>query len=245
MRRLSLIGLPIILTLLLSTTSQAQDTDTPRQYRLGFTPFPHEISLEAVNFTYEHIAEDADIIAHHFDDGIPWLEALVGEAYAPAYMDEWQNRLDRTPAGHDIYLALTPINWDRNGLAPYRGASGDLPLPAPWDSCDFTQPDVKTAFYNHAVRAIDFFRPDYVAIGIEVNLLLTNNPSAWPGYLELHRETYTRLKARYPDLPFSSRFSVSTCLTATVMNQTWQPSGRPSMTSCPTAIFTPYHFIPT
>jgi len=202
MPRLPLIGLPIILTLLLGSISQAQDSVTPRHYRLGFTPFPHEISLDAVNFTYEHIAEDADIIAHHFDDGIPWPEALAGEAYAAEYMNEWQGRLDHTPAGHDIYLALTPINIDRNGLAPYRGASGDLPLPAPWDSYDFTHPDVKAAFYNHAVRAIDFFQPDYVAIGIEVNLLLTNNPSAWPGYLELHHETYTRLKERYPDLPF-------------------------------------------
>ena len=185
----------------------AQENQPARHYRLGFTPFPHEISLEAVEYTYERLAQDADIVAHHFDDGIPWPEALAGEPYALAYQAEWRGRRNSTPENHDIFLSLTPINIDRNGLAPYRGTTGDMPLPAPWDSYDLTHPNVKTAFYNHVVRAIDFFEPEYVAIGIEVNLLVTNTPTAWPGYLALHQETYTRLKDRYPNLPiFASVF---------------------------------------
>ncbi len=204
MRRLSLLALLILSTLPL--TVQAQNSETPRHFHLGFTPFPYEISTEAVDFTYEHIAEDADIIAHHFDDGIPWPEALADAPYPPEYMAEWQTRKARTADNQAIYLAITPINWDRSGLAPYRGAKGDMPLPAPWDTYDFSSPEVHSAFYTHAVRAIDFFEPDYVAIGIEVNLLLNNNAAAWPDYLALHRETYTRLKARYPDLPIFVSF---------------------------------------
>ena len=200
----------IVVILLLGVHSvTAQDETTPRHFRLGFTPFPYEISLEAVDWVYEHIATDADIITHHFDDGIPWPEALAGEDYALEYRGDWQGRIERTPPDHEIFLSLTPINFDRNGLAPYRGGEGDMPLPTPWNTYDFTHPDVKTAFYNHVIRAVEFFQPDYLAIGIEVNLLVTNNPSMWPDYLELHRETYVRLKQDYPDLPiFASVFGV-------------------------------------
>ena len=54
---------------------------------------------------------------------------------------------------------------------------------------------------NYALRAIEFFEPDYLAIGIEVNLLMVNRPELWPSYVELHQFVYSELKARYLDLP--------------------------------------------
>ncbi len=181
--------------------TSAQEDDHPRPFLLGFTPFPYDISIEAVIFSYQTIATDADLIAHHFDDGIPWPEALSGEPYSPELMEEWQTRLDNTSPGHQIYLAITPITIQRAGLAWYRGAEGDMPLPPPWDSYDFNHPDVKTAFLNHAVNAVEFFDPDFLAIGIEVNLLLDNSPEQWDAYVELHQYVYTELKGLYPDLP--------------------------------------------
>jgi hypothetical protein len=48
---------------------------------------------------------------------------------------------------------------------------------------------------------IEFFQPDYLAIGIEANLLLTESPGKWAAYEELHQYIYTQLKGLYPDLP--------------------------------------------
>ena len=50
-------------------------------------------------------------------------------------------------------------------------------------------------------NAIDYFEPDFLAIGIEVNLLVTNNPAVWDVYLELNQFVYGELKILYPDLP--------------------------------------------
>lgn len=179
----------------------AQDDDKSRHFHLGFTPFPYEVSFDGIQFAYHALENDADLVAHHFDNGVPWVEALSGEPYHPNLMDDWEWRKRLTPADHPIYLALTPISISRDSLAPYRAESEDMPLPAPWDSYSFNHPDVKKAYLNHVINAVEFFQPDYLAIGVEVNLLYDLNPSQWDAFMELHQEAYTALKAKYPDLP--------------------------------------------
>lgn len=191
--------LAALLALIPLSTTTAQDT--PRSYHLGFTPWPYAFSHEAVDYTYARITTDADLIAHHLDDGIPWAAALAGEPYHRDLTQEWQNRRDRTPTGHAVYLAITPLNTLRDDMAGFRREDNNLPLTAPWDSYSFDHPDVKTAYVNYLFDAIEFFNPDYLCFGIEVNLLMANNPDEWDAYMALQRYAYTELKIRYPDLP--------------------------------------------
>jgi len=192
------------------TTVRSLECSDARRTRLGFTPFPPEVpgpGAETLIATYDKIEADADIVAHHFDDGVPWPEALAGAGIAgyPANLQaDWQFRAAMTPAGHEVYLAITPISIQRDRLAPYRGETPDTPLAElgePWVSAGFDDEIVKQAFLVHAINAVEFFRPDYFAIGIEVNLLRELAPQLWPAYLELHRDTYQALKQRYPSLP--------------------------------------------
>lgn len=48
------------------------------------------------------------------------------------------------------------------------------------------------------------FKPDFLAIGIESNLIITNAPAKWPSYLELNKFVYTHLKKEFPNLPIFS-----------------------------------------
>jgi len=172
-----------------------------RPFYLGFTPFPYAISQEAVDFTYEHIAEDADLIVHHFDNGVPWVEALAGDTYSQNIRDDWTYRRQRTPATHRVLVTVTPINFSRNGLANYRGAQDDMPLPAPFAGYAFDHPDVATAFLRYCEDIIAHFKPDYFMFGIEVNLLMKLRPDLWDAYMTLHRQVYSALKTAHPDLP--------------------------------------------
>jgi len=180
-----------------------------RSYYLGFTPFPYDVTAEAVEYSYSKISSDADIIAHHFDDGIPWQEALEDTVFHQNIMADWQYRKSHTPVGHKVYLAITPINITRNGLAPYKGEKGNMPLPTPWNTYSFNNRDVKTAYLNYAKRIINYFNPDYVTIGVEVNLLADSDSSIvkWKEYLELHKFIYTGLKKLYPALPIMVSFT--------------------------------------
>lgn len=191
----------LLLVVLLLPGGTVLPQDVPeRPFRLGFTPFPYEISIEAVEYTYDRIRADADLIVQHFDNGVPWPEALAGTPYAKAIQDDWSYRRYLTPADHELIVTVTPINFLRDGLAAYRGEADDMPLPAPWDTYTFDHPDVYTAFLRYCQDIIDYFQPDTFLFGIEVNLLMKIRPDLWDSYMTLHRQLYAALKEAYPDL---------------------------------------------
>jgi hypothetical protein len=174
-----------------------------RSYYLGFTPFPYDMSsLDAIEYVYDKIGSDADLIAHHFDNGIPWAEALIDGTFPSKVTDDWNYRRSHIPAGHKVYVAVTPINSMRDGLAPIWNSTGDnQTLTPPWSTYAFNDLNVKTAYLIYCKRLIDYFNPDYVAVGVEVNLVKKNIPTQWAAYLELHQYVYAALKTAYPSLP--------------------------------------------
>ncbi|MFA6457629.1 MAG: hypothetical protein WCW40_12485, partial [Bacteroidota bacterium] len=207
MRKFYWLTICIVFSILSAGGKQTQDQSSPR---LGFTPFPYSISQidSSLQFVYSKIASDANIIAHHFDDGIPWNEALSNSEYPSSILYDWNVRKSKTPAGHKIYAAVTPINLARTGLALYKNNSGgDQPLPAPWDTVSFSHSIIKTAFLNYCKTVINQLQPDYLAIGIEVNLLKINSPQKWESYVELHSYVYTELKVLFPTLPIFVSFT--------------------------------------
>ncbi len=82
-RKIFLIVFSLIILLISSCSKEENPIVEPppqatRTFYMGFTPFPYDISNEAVDYVYDKLATDADLISHHFDDGIPWPEALSG-----------------------------------------------------------------------------------------------------------------------------------------------------------------------
>ena len=167
-----------------------------RIFAMGFTPFPYDVDPltigAVVDDIYARLAGDADLVAHHFDNGVPWNAALADSyPYAGHIMDDWALRKSRSPAGHKLYVSVTPINLARDGLALLRDSADDMPLVSPFDTHagngDFDHADVRTAYLNYCKRVIAYFDPDYFAIGIEVNLLRKNTDSAtWVKYKALN-----------------------------------------------------------
>ncbi len=176
-----------------------------RSYYMGLTPFPYDISgMDKIEYVYSKIRTDADLMAHHFDNGIPWDDALTDTyPYTTKIMEDWDFRKSRTPAGHKLYVAITPINSMRDGLAPVWNATGDnQPLTAPWSGYAFDNADVKTAYLNYCRRVIEYFNPDYIAVGVEVNLVMEKmGADDWNAYVSLQQDVYATLKAEYPSLP--------------------------------------------
>ena len=189
-----------LLLLALLACNKDDDSQT-RGFYIGFTPFPYAISEESIIYTYERIEADGDIINHHFDNGVPWEEALHDLPFHQNIMADWNFRKARTVEAHKIYLSVTPLNFLRTGLASYRAESDNMTLPAPWDSYSFSHPDVETAYFNYCKRIIDFFAPDYFNMAIEANLFFVNESGQWSAYVEFHRRVFERLKQEYPELP--------------------------------------------
>lgn len=172
-----------------------------RSYALGFTDFPYARSAAALAEVSRAVARDGDLAALHFDEGVPWQEALSGAPYPAAVREELERKRRSIPPGHLVYVAVTPIAFSRDGLAPRWGEAGTEPLEPPWDGRGFDDPAVVAAFRNHCERMIERFSPDLFAFAIEANQLAELAPARWPGFVALAGSVYRALKAHHRELP--------------------------------------------
>ena len=168
---------------------------------MGLTPHPPEYSRKGIQRAFAFLRDHGDLAVHHFDAGVPWEEALQGTEFSDHLRADWQRRTRLVPATHKVYVAITPLDIARDGMAPYWGRADNLDLPEDWRGLALDDPRVKTAYLQYAQRIIQYFEPDYLAVGVEVNMLIARAPELWPHYLALHRYLYTQLKQQHPQLP--------------------------------------------
>ncbi|MGE5304507.1 MAG: glycosyl hydrolase 53 family protein [Alphaproteobacteria bacterium] len=173
-------------------------TTATRPFLMGFTLWPADLTREglaiAQRFAYAH----GDLVAVTFLGGVPWPEAFAGKEFSQDVRD---NFAYRPPEGKRLLLSISPLDRNRKGLAPYWGEQENLPLPKPWDKEPLNGQRVKKAFTNFVSRAVAALRPDYLAIGMEANVLLSRDPVKWKQFKELYRDTYAALKKAHPGLP--------------------------------------------
>lgn len=179
-----------------TTASPTTGGAAGRGFRLGFSPWPWDATVEAVDWTWENILAHGDVVSMHLEEGVPWPEALAGEPFPTNYQDKVDGELARIPAETSILLSINAMNSLRTGLAPYRGEADNQPLPPPWDGRGFGSPEVVEAYANYAERMIAWVRPTWVLIGIEVNVLINNDAAQWADYAALVCATYGALRER-------------------------------------------------
>lgn len=169
-----------------------------RPFRMGFTPWPPEMSPAGIARTEQFMAQNGDVKALMFLGGIPWNEALNNQPFPP----DLQRQLEtRPPAGTRLFLSVSPLSMTRRDLAPNWGLTPNQPLPPEWRDLPFDDPKVIQAFTRFTIRTVEALKPDYLAIGVESNALLTYDKSKWPAYKRLHQQVYRSVKARFRTLP--------------------------------------------
>lgn len=171
---------------------------TERSFRMGFTLWPSDLTEEGIkisrNFAYQH----GDLISVMFFAGIPWPEALENKPFSK----DVQNHMSyQPPKGKKLFLSISLLANDRNELAPYWGEKDNMPLPREWRNLPLNDPKIKKAYLAFTLRSIKAMQPAYLAIGVESNVLLSNNYQRWLQLKELHKETYLAVKKQYPALP--------------------------------------------
>jgi hypothetical protein len=172
-----------------------------RSFLMGFSPWLYDATVEAQDWVYSKINAEGDVVSNHLEEGVPWQAMYDNQDLSGNYRAELQSRKDRRVPGKKSLVQINPLNISRNGLAENRGADPNEPLTAPWNGYALNSPQVKQAFLNYAKRMVAFMQPDYLLIGVEVNLLIRNAPTLWPAYVDLHQHVYSGIKALYPTLP--------------------------------------------
>jgi len=167
---------------------------------MGFTPFPYEASWDAVTGVYDLIHDHGDFVAHHFDGGVPWSEALDGTAYPDAVNDELEMRLSLTDPLVPAYIALSPLSMGRDDLAPYWGAEFNMERTGPWATADFSDPDVRTAYANFAVSLIERFQPTWFNYAIEATDYLIHKPEQWDAFVGFVQHVHDAIETEHADV---------------------------------------------
>jgi len=163
----------------------------------GISPFPGGFTTLEQNKAFELARLHGNIYVVQRDNGVPWAEAYEDIDYPRTMMSDWENFKRRRPSGSPMYLALAPLNFDRETLIdPVEGSS----MPPELRNKPFDHPNVKRAYLNHVRRAVEFFDPDYLNIGVESGELSHRNPSTWPAFVELFRHVRDGIKADHPDI---------------------------------------------
>jgi uncharacterized protein (TIGR03067 family) len=172
-----------------------------RRFRMGFTGFVYDTTLEAVMDSRKFVRENGDIMAHQFE-GTPWAEALGDQPFPKAMLDEWEGKKSATPLQGQVYLAISP------GRGDLKVAEKASSLPKELAGKEYDDPMVMRAYLNYCRRAIEFFHPDYLAIGIEVNEIHDAGPRKWQAYVALHTYIYEQLKKDHQDLPIFASWTL-------------------------------------
>lgn len=168
-----------------------------RSFYMGFTPWPYDFDDAAIKYTDQTIQAHGDLVLFHLDNGVPWPEALSGQAF-PKAMQTDLDHMKAISSGKKVYVSASPLAHNRTDLALYWSTDTHQPLPSNWRSLAIDDPQVVRAYSQYCKRLIEFFQPDYFAYAIEVNGGLNRTHKNWPRLLKLVAAVYSDLKKTYP-----------------------------------------------
>ena len=134
---------------------------------------------------------------------------LQDKPFSDELINDWKGKKEATPKGGKVYLAISP---GRGDLKP---GEKSLPFPKELVGKSYDDPVVMKAYLSYCRRMLEFFKPDYLAIGIEVNEIYQAGPDKWRAYAALHRHVYQELKKDHPDLPIFASFTLHGMLNQT------------------------------
>ncbi len=175
-----------------------QGLPASRTFFMSVTPWPYDFTSQGINDAYAFIDKYTDFNVHHFDDGIPWPEALEQKEYHANVERDLRARVARLRKDRKTYVAVTPAREE--GIVGYWAAESSMPLPDYWKKKAIDDPEVFRAYLAFCRDLIRRFHPDFMAYGIEVNMIAKDR-ARWARFVRLARAVYTTLKAEHPTLP--------------------------------------------
>ncbi len=193
---------------LLLATAALLGSATIAKPLFGFTPFPYDLTAEAVRRTAEIVRANSTLYALHFDDGVPWAELLDNKPLPARVQKEWDDLKRAAPPDRPVYLGLTPLDKDRKSLARQKGDKDGASLPWSLKLAALDDDKVKAAYLEYARRAVRQFEPTYLNIGIEAGEMASRDPKRWAQFEALYRHVASALKREYPNVKLGLSFGL-------------------------------------
>jgi hypothetical protein len=175
------------------TVVRAEPQGEPRTILLGFSSLPPELTTEAYIQAFATAAQYADLIL--IKRTPPWADFLPGGTISEetAETTRLETALLKQYDGLRLFYAIDPTDG-----AVQRSRLANLP-PQVDLQAGFNDPRVRAAFVAYAAYVAKNYRPDYLALGLEVNMTYERAPEQFEAFVSLYREAYTVVKGNSPE----------------------------------------------
>jgi hypothetical protein len=173
------------------TVIRPASSGEPRTLRLGFSTLPPERTSDAYIGAFATAAQYADIVL--IQRTPPWEDFLPGGSVSATTTDN--TRLEQKLLEQydlKLFYAIDPTD----GVVQ-RGRLANLP-PNVDPQAGFTDKGVRDAFIAYAAYVAKNYKPDYLALGVEVNMTYERAPEQFAAFETLYREAYATVKANNP-----------------------------------------------
>ena len=191
-----------------SGVSLASAESAVRVSHYGVSTFPYGPSSGAADQAFRLAADLGDLYVVQLDNGVPWTEAAADTRFPELVERKWYDISAHAPPGRPLYLALEPLAEDRVSLAPSSEGSSSFGQ----SSSSFDNPSIVKAYIVYAQRAVRFFKPTYLNLGVESGELAYRHPSEWNAYVTLIRSVMTALRPEFPTLKIGISFGLQSLM---------------------------------
>lgn len=160
-----------------------------RSFYIGYTASPRSYGEGWVQDIFSELAQSADIVL--LQEAPPWNDLMSGNLNQSGNLSflKLEGKLART-SGLKLYVAVDPTDLTRKNLWQVPDGVGEK---------SFANERVKQAFREYILWIARELRPEYLAIGVEVNMLRENNPEEFERYLAIYSELYDEVKRISPN----------------------------------------------
>ena len=172
-----------------SDPSEAE-SGPPRSFMMGFSSLPRELNADAYADAIEFAADHGDLVL--IQRTVPWSDFLpraqISDDTASNTASE-REAIDK----HDLALFFA--------IDPTDGATGRdrlAGLPVALEGRRFDDPDIRAAFLSYAEYVALNYKPDYLALGVEMNLYYQKSKDDFENFKTLYAEAYDVVKSASP-----------------------------------------------
>ncbi len=174
------------------TVVKPESAGEPRSLRLGFSSLPPERTSDSYIQAFATAAQYADSIL--IQRTPPWEDFLPGGEVSKQTADSTRLETDLLEQydGLELFYAIDPTD----GIVQ-RSRLANLP-PQIDPQAGFTDSRVRDAFIAYATYIAKNYEPEYMALGVEVNMTYERSRDQFESFVTLYNETYDIVKANSP-----------------------------------------------
>jgi len=184
------------------TIVRAAPSGEPRSVAVGFSSLPPEETTESYIGAFATAAQYGDIVL--IQRAPPWQDFFPNRQPSSSTLGTTQ--LETSLLDQYDHLSLI-YAIDPTDPTVQRSRLADLPPGVSQDE-GFLNEDIQVAFVAYVRYVVKNYHPDFLVIGVEVNMLRRRSEAQYAAFLSLYEEAYANAKDADPDVKVFPSFQL-------------------------------------